>query len=99
MKLAFAAEAKLDLLRIGDWIARDNPRRAVTFIEEIEARCRSLPAMPKAYQLMPRHEASGIRRIVHGNYLIFYRIEEKSVVVLRILHGAMDYERLLFPDR
>lgn len=38
-----------------------------------------------------------MRHRVHGNYLIFYRVETEAVVVLHILHGAMDYAGLLFP--
>jgi plasmid stabilization system protein ParE len=47
---------------------------------------------------VPRYEHWGIRRCVHGNYLIFYRVREESVDIVHILHGATDYESLLFPD-
>lgn len=40
----------------------------------------------------------GVRRRPHGNYLIFYRVTPESVEVLHILHGARDYEAVLFPD-
>lgn len=39
-----------------------------------------------------------MRRRVHGADLIFYRIGEDAVEVLHILHGARDYERILFSD-
>ncbi|MEF3365520.1 type II toxin-antitoxin system RelE/ParE family toxin [Methylocystis sp. 9N] len=39
-----------------------------------------------------------MRRRVHGDYLIFYRIQPSAVEILHVLHGAMDYERLLFPE-
>jgi len=35
---------------------------------------------------------------VHENYLIFYRVADRRILILRVLHGAMDYERLLFPE-
>ena len=47
---------------------------------------------------MPRYEHWGIRRCVHGNYLIFYRVREDAVDIVHVLHGAMDYESMLFPD-
>lgn len=34
----------------------------------------------------------------HHHYLIFYRIQADTVQVLHVLHGAMDYERILFPE-
>lgn len=35
---------------------------------------------------------------MHGNYLIFFRVSDEAVDVLHILHGARDYEKLLFGD-
>lgn len=71
MKLTITDEARADLIRIGDHIAKDSPRRALSFVAELEERCRALPQMPFLYPLLPRREASGIRRAVHGSYLIF----------------------------
>jgi ParE toxin of type II toxin-antitoxin system, parDE len=34
-----------------------------------------------------------------GNYLIFYRIGLDHVEVLHVLHGAQDYEAILFPHQ
>ena len=39
MRCRFSPLAELDLEEIGDYIARDNPPRALSFIEEIRARC------------------------------------------------------------
>ncbi|WP_159728478.1 type II toxin-antitoxin system RelE/ParE family toxin [Methylosinus sp. Ce-a6] len=64
--------------------------RAFIFVDDLEARCRALPATPLAYPLLPGHEASGIHRVVHGNYLIFYQVLDETVVVLHVLSGAMD---------
>jgi toxin ParE1/3/4 len=35
---------------------------------------------------------------VHGAYLIFYEVGRSDVRIVRIVHGARDYEALLFPD-
>jgi toxin ParE1/3/4 len=55
-------------------------------------------AIPYAFPLVPRYERRGIRRRVCGNYLIFYRVENGDVLIVRILHGARDYGPLLFPE-
>jgi plasmid stabilization system protein ParE len=34
---------------------------------------------------------------VHGNCLIFYRTSAEMVEIVHIMHGAMDYEDILFP--
>jgi plasmid stabilization system protein ParE len=38
---------------------------------------------------------SGVRRRVHGNDMILYRVEAERVLILHIVHGARDYGRLL----
>jgi toxin ParE1/3/4 len=96
MTVTIAEAAETDLERIGDSIARDLPRRAVSFIAELRESCESLGSMPEAFPLVPGHHKSGIRRRVHGNYLIFYKVARDRIVVIRILHGAMDYEARLF---
>jgi toxin ParE1/3/4 len=47
---------------------------------------------------LPGWENRGVRRRPFGDYLIFYRISAREAQVLRVLHGARDYERVLFPD-
>ena len=98
MKVRIARSARQDLEKIGDWIARDSPRRALTFVEELRERCDALGKYPHAFPIVPRYEQSGLRRRVFGDYLIFYVIRDEEVLVLRILHGSRDYEALLFPD-
>jgi addiction module RelE/StbE family toxin len=98
MKVFFAPAAKLDLLSIGDNIGQENPTRAVSFVDELIDRCYTLADLPRRYPLVPRYEHWGIRRCVYGNYLIFYRVREDAVDIVHVLHGAMDYESMLFPD-
>lgn len=98
MIVVLSREAERDLETIGDYIARDNPGRALSFIQELLARCRTLARAPDAFPLVPRYERHGIRRLVHGRYLIFYRVQDGQVQVLHILNGARDVEAILFPD-
>lgn len=96
MKVVLTDRARRDLEDIGDYIAQDNPTRARSFVHELIGKVRSIGDTPEASPLVPRYEHSGIRRRVHGAYLIFYRIEIEQVSVIHILHGAQDYEALLF---
>jgi plasmid stabilization system protein ParE len=98
MIVRLTREAQEDLEAIGDRIARDDPGRAASFVAELRGHCEGLYPFPERFPLVPRYQPQGIRRRVHGKYLIFYRIEGEEVVVLHILHGAMDYESLLFPE-
>jgi len=49
MRLVFSPRAALDLEEIGDYIARDNPRRAISFLGELEAHCHKIAEMPSAF--------------------------------------------------
>jgi len=92
-----SAEAEDDLEAIGDYIARDNPKRAAGFVRELRTKCLDLAELPLSFPLVPRYEQHGIRRRIHGDYLIFYRTDAESIVVVHVLHGAMDYTSILFP--
>jgi len=54
--------------------------------------------MPERFPLVPRYAGCGIRRRLQGPYLIFYRVEKTCVTVIHILHGARDYDALLFSE-
>jgi plasmid stabilization system protein ParE len=95
MKGVLTEQAELDLERIGDAIAHESPRRAVSFVAELKEKCGSLGATPKAFPVIGRYRRVVIRRRVHGDYLIFYRLGRHALVVLRIFHGATNYEELL----
>ncbi len=95
MRVRLTQQARADLAEIGDGIASDNLGRAVSFVRELREKCLSLADAPLAFPLIPRYEHHGIRRRVHGNYLLLYRVEADQVVVLHVLHGARDYLPLL----
>ncbi len=69
----------------------------MTFIHEIVAAGDAI-ADTRAFPLVPRLEHRGIRRRGYGAYLIFYRIQDETVQVLHVAHGARDYIRVLFPE-
>ena len=98
MRVVLTDEARRDLEEIGDYIARDSPVRARTFVSELLASARRIGETPRGFPIVPRFERHRVRRRVHGSYLIFYRIEADQVSILHILHGARDYEAILFSD-
>ena len=53
---------------------------------------------PHAFELLGPSNHPGIRRRVFGPYLIFYRTENSEVKILRVIHGARDYLRILDPQ-
>ena len=95
MIVVLTAEAESDIEAIGDYIAQDNPARALTFIRDLQEQCETLADFPNRFPLVPGYEQRGVRRRVFGNYAIFYRTEVSRVIVLHVLHGARHYEAIL----
>lgn len=87
--------AAADLDEIGEYIARDNPARAVTFVDELSAVCGHIAEHPEAYRtrddLLP-----DLRMAIHRHYLILFRILPTEIRIERIVHGTRDL-RLLWP--
>ena len=98
MKVIIAQAAMADLIAIGRYIGQDSPARAESFVQELEQKCEELGSMPRAFPLVQHRNNKNIRRRVHGNYLIFYRVAKDRVEVLHVLHGAQDYEAWLFGE-
>ena len=97
MRLEFRPQAERDLESIGDYIAQDNPRRALTFLRQLRAQCHKILLAPQGYRLWPEL-GERIRSCSHGNYVIFFTESDRSVTVIRVLHGSMDIEAR-FPDK
>lgn len=93
------AEAESDLEQIASYIAEQSVEAALKFVQELREKCELLADAPRGYPLVPRYEHLGIRRRPFGNYLIFYRVGCDVIEVVHILHGARDYEPLLFPEK
>jgi toxin ParE1/3/4 len=98
MRVVFTTAARSDLTQIGDYIAQDNPDRALSFMRDLRAAALRLGEMPNAFPLVRRYEHHGIRCRAVGSYLIFYRVQDDQVVILHIIHGARDYATLLFAE-
>jgi toxin ParE1/3/4 len=93
MLLSITPLAALDLEEIGDYIALDNPLRAVEFLTELQAHCETILLNPEGYRLRQEFSKT-MRSCSHGNYVIFYESDAKVVTVVRILHGGRDFQKI-----
>jgi len=85
--------AERDLEEIGDYIARDNPSRALSFIQELRRHCNRIALTPRGAPVRKRL-GTGVRFVPHERYGIFYRVTGRELRILRIIHGARDIEAL-----
>lgn len=94
MRVEFSDKAEADLEAIADYIARDNPPRALSFTRDLRRRCLGLATFPRRYPLLAGYEEVGIRKAVHAAYLIFFQYDEEAVSIVHIVHGAAEYGHL-----
>ncbi|WP_319526681.1 type II toxin-antitoxin system RelE/ParE family toxin [uncultured Desulfosarcina sp.] len=92
MHCFFSPLAEFDLEEIGDYIASDNPRRAVSFVQELRDLCLKMMTSPEAFPLR-RDLGENIRMCPFHSYLIFYTVNAEELRIERILHGARDIPR------
>lgn len=93
MKVRISTRAAKDLEEIGDWIARDDPARAATFVDELLARGFSLARSPRRF---PEVAAGrGLRKMSWRGYVILYRIESDCVEIARIAQGSRNWVSFL----
>ena len=92
-KLVILPAARADLIDIGDFIALDNPPRAVSFVAEIEAKIVEIGERPRSFQRRDDLHP-GLRHAPHGRYLIFFIERDSEVQIVRVLQGSRDLPRM-----
>jgi len=89
MRLELSEYIEGDLDGIADYIAQDNPRRAVTFIQDIRAKFHDIQHHPLIYQLRP-DIGEEARMATIGSYAILFRIVGEVVRIERVVYGGRD---------
>ncbi len=90
----FLPEAAADLEAIGEFIAADSPRRAESFVGELEAACFRLADTPGMGVARDRLRP-GQRMFPLRGHLIFYLPTDDGVEIVRVLSGKRDVDSLL----
>lgn len=89
--------AQLDLLELQAYVLHDNPAAAGRLIDALVVELARLGRFPSrgAHPRDERLRRAGYRYVVHGEYLIFYKVLGSHVRVYRVLHGRRMYRDLL----
>jgi toxin ParE1/3/4 len=92
-----AAEA--DILECMSWIGRGSERAALRFEEAVARTAEEAARFPESGHVLPfnRENVRGCRLWrVRGfeNWLILYRETAEEIEVLRVFHGARDFDAL-----
>ena len=102
-ELRVSPEAANDLREIRKYIAGqlDAPAAAQKLISRILQSMHKLVDFPKSGPALSSvlNVETDYRFQVCGNYLIFYRLEQQTVYIVRVLYGKGDYMKLLFGEQ
>jgi toxin ParE1/3/4 len=93
VRVVLSNQAAVDLEEIGDYIAADNPVRALSFVRELRDHFHRIAKAPLAYAQRPEL-GDGVRSCTHGNYLILFIPDESEVLVVRVVHGRRELAAL-----
>jgi toxin ParE1/3/4 len=84
-----------DLDSIWDYIARDSIDAADRVLDELDDLFQRFAVNAEIGELQPNLADGHYRRFTHRSYVIYYRPINDTIIVIRVLHGARDYEALI----
>jgi len=94
--------AKNDLVEIKSYITDElqNPSAAVNVLTRITKKLRLLIDFPHMGAVLSSiiNIETGYRFLVCGKYTAFYRYNDKTIYIARILYGCRDFMKILFYD-
>ena len=73
--------------QIAQHIARDRPRAASNWVDEVFAAVAPLAHFPDSGRVVPEVGRDEIREVFHGEYRIIYKVEARRVAILTVRHG------------
>lgn len=82
-----------DLQEIKAYIAQNNPKAATQYMGILKQKCDLLAQTPTIG--VCREEYCNLYKFPADKYLIFYRITESGIEVIRILQSARDIQSIL----
>ncbi len=88
MKVVWSQNALNDLREIKAWISRDSVCYALRVVEGIVDLAESLADMPRRGHSVQEAINDSIREIHSESYRIIYKVSERSVAILTIVHMA-----------
>jgi len=83
------ADARVDLVSIHKYVARDNRVAADRLIHELKEKFRLLASQPLIGEERPEL-AANLRSFSAGNYVVIYRPMRTGIEVARVIHAARD---------
>ncbi|ODT07008.1 MAG: plasmid stabilization protein [Mesorhizobium sp. SCN 65-20] len=89
MTYRLTPRAMADIEAIGDHLSQVNPSAAMRLMQRMAARWELLATQP--FSGAQRTDLlAELRHIVVGEYVTFYRVDGRDILILRVLHGRRE---------
>ena len=84
MYINWTQESLNKLIEIEEFIAEDNPEKAVLFIDYLIEQTDVIAQNPQIGRKVPEFSNPYIRELIIKNYRIVYRVDDKAIFILTI---------------
>ena len=94
MHIKYSEQSILDLDAIIEYISKDSFIRALSYADFLKTKIEILTSSPYI-GIERRHKKvyEDCRVYIVDSYLIFYTVQESSILIRRMLNSAVDYRR------
>ena len=96
LNIEYSKNAELDLEDVADFIAKDSTKRALAYLDKIQSTIELISKNPSlGITCKSKNIKLECRILIFDEYLIFYQVTEVSIFIIRILHGSVNYKKIL----
>jgi toxin ParE1/3/4 len=88
--IRWTESARADLRAIHAYIARDSRIYARRMVDRLKKAVDRLRQFPGSGPQVPEWDRPDLREILVGNYRVIYRLGDKSVEILTVIHAASE---------
>ena len=92
MRVRFTPTGRAQFLAALAYIRRENPTAAARFRQRAEQALRQLEQFPESGRVVPEFPDLPYREVIVSPYRFFYRIQEATMWVVAVWHGAQPPE-------
>lgn len=89
-KIIWSNLAKENLREIDAYISEGSPFYSIIFIDKLITSVEKIGLFPRCGRIVPEFGKENLREIFFHKYRIVYSIKNNEVMILAIVHGAMD---------
>jgi len=90
-QIIWSQSALDDLAGIQEYIARDSAYYAEKFVDDAFLAVERLKEFPESGRIVPERNNPDFREIIFGSYRILYKLIDKDVYIVTIMHSRRDY--------